>query len=163
VIPAFHTNIIDLEAGPVMWAARGLDYVHFHMRRSVIDDTAAELGYGPVSAFRPVINREDIVLAQIAKSMAPALGESVPSPLALDQLELIVRRASRSAVQRGEASKCRDDPRSRFVQRRRVTELLRANSMAASASPISRERAVCRSATSRARSSERSVFPATDG
>jgi len=127
VIPAFHTNIIDLEAEPVMWAARGLDYVHFHMRRSVIDDTAAELGYGVVSAFRPVINREDIVLAQIAKTMAPALGEPVPSPLALDQLELIV---SAHLVQRYSEAKRANAATIRGLaswQRRQVTELLRAN------------------------------------
>ena len=126
-IPAFNTNLVDLEAEPTMWARRGLDYIHFNMRRSAIDDTAAELGYGRVSAFRPVINREDIVLAQIAKMMAPTLGASRSSPLALDQLELILSahlvqrygetRRTHAAATRGLAS----------WQRRQVTELLRAN------------------------------------
>jgi AraC-like DNA-binding protein len=126
-IPAFNTNIIDLEAEPSMWAARGLDYVHFHMRRSVIDDTAADLGYGRVSAFRPIINREDIVLAQLAKIMAPALDESVPSPLALDQLELLL---GAHLVQRYSEAKRTTTATSRGLaswQRRKVTELLRAN------------------------------------
>jgi AraC-like DNA-binding protein len=126
-IPAFNTSIVDLEAEPTMAASRGLDYVHFHMRRSTIDDAAAELGYGRTSAFRPVINRDDLVLARIAKAMAPVLGTSAPSPLALDHLELILgaylvqryseMRSANVATNRGLAS----------WQRRRVTELLREN------------------------------------
>ena len=126
-IPAFNTNIVDLEAEPVMWARRGLDYVHFNMRRSAIDDTAAELGYGRVSAFRPIVNREDIVLAQIAKTMAPALSGSGTSPLALDQLELIL---SAHLVQRyGETTRTHAATTRGLAswQRRQVTELLRAN------------------------------------
>ena len=126
-IPAFNTNIVDLEAEPAMSALRGLDYVHFHMRRSAIDDTAAELGYGRVSALRPVINREDIVLAQIAKTMAPILGRSASSPLALDHLELIL---SAHLVQRYGETKRTHAVTTRGLaswQRRQVTELLRAN------------------------------------
>jgi AraC-like DNA-binding protein len=126
-IPAFNTNLVDLEAEPVMWALRGLDYIHFNMRRSAIDDTAAELGYGRVSAFRPIINREDIVLAQIAKTMAPILGASGSSPLALDQLELIL---SAHLVQRYGETKRTPATTTRGLaswQRRQVTELLRAN------------------------------------
>ena len=47
-IPAFRANLIDLGARPAMWADRGIHYVHFHLRRSCIDDTAAELGYDRV-------------------------------------------------------------------------------------------------------------------
>ena len=126
-ISAFNASIVDLEAEPTMAASRGLDYVHFHMRRGIIEDAAAELGYARTSAFEPAINREDIVLAQIAKSMLPVLGTTVPSPLALDQLELIVgahlvqryaeTRRTQTTMNRGLAA----------WQRRRVTELLREN------------------------------------
>ncbi len=124
-IPAFNASVIDLEAEPTMVATRGLDYIHFHMRRSMLDDAAAELGYALGSAFRPIINRDDIVLAQLARSMVPVLGTSTPSPLALDQLELILgahlvqryfeTRTAKAVANRGLAS----------WQRRRVTELLR--------------------------------------
>jgi len=124
-IPAFNASIVDLEAEPTMCSARGLDYIHFHMRRSAIDETASELGYDRASAIRSVVNREDIVLAQVARSMLPVLGTEHPSPLALDQLELIL---GAHLVQRyAEANKTRA-PTSRGLaawQRRRVTELLR--------------------------------------
>lgn len=126
-IPALNANIIDLEAEPTMAAACRLDYVHFHVRRSVIDDAAAELGYGRTSAFRPIINRDDIVLAQIARSMAPVLGTPAPSPLALDQLELIV---GAHLVQRYSEQKPTSSAANRGLalwQRRRVTELIREN------------------------------------
>ena len=76
---------------------------------------------------RPIINRDDIVLAQLAESMVPVLGTSTPSPLALDQLELILSahlvqryfetKSAMAATNRGLAS----------WQRRRVIELLREN------------------------------------
>jgi AraC family transcriptional regulator len=126
-IPAFNASIVDLEAEPTMCSTRGLDYVHFHMRRSAIDEAASELGYGRAPGFRSIVNREDIVLAQIAKSMLPVLGTERPSPLALDQLELIV---GAHLVQRyGETNRTRAVTSRGLAawQRRRVTELLRAN------------------------------------
>jgi AraC-like DNA-binding protein len=127
-IPAFHANVIDLDAGPAMWGAAGIDYVHFHVRRSAIDDTAADLGYEPIGGFRPSVGQDDIVLAQIAKSMLPLLGiASEPRSLALDQLELIL---AAHLIQRYGATK----PRGAIAgsglaawQRRRARDLLCAN------------------------------------
>jgi AraC-like DNA-binding protein len=126
-IPAFSTNVVDLEAEPAMWGANGLDYVHFHVRRSVIEDTARELGYGQVGAFRLAVRNQDVVLAQLAKIMLPAL--TTPSsrmPLALDHLELIV---GAHLVQRYGESRPVQPVASRGLaawQQRRVTELLRS-------------------------------------
>jgi hypothetical protein len=90
-IPAFRSNVIDLAAEPATWGAAGIDYVHFHVRYDAIDETAAELGYERVGAVRPVVAKDDIVLAQIAKNVLPFLGRaSEADALTLDRLELIL-------------------------------------------------------------------------
>jgi AraC family transcriptional regulator len=127
-IPAFRSNVIDLAAEPAMWAAAGIDHVHFHVRYDTIDETAAELGYERVGTLRPTVAREDIVLAQIAKNVLPFLARvSEVNALALDRLELIL---GAHLVQRYGATKPRGVPSIGGLaswQRRRATELLRAN------------------------------------
>jgi AraC family transcriptional regulator len=127
-ISAFSANVIDLDAEPAMWGARGIDYIHFHVRRSAIDDTAEDLGYERVRALRLAVGREDLVLAQIAKSMLPLLATSSGGRqrLALDHLELIL---GAHLVQRyGEGRPAHAVARGGLAtwQRRRVIELLRA-------------------------------------
>ncbi len=126
-IAAFSTNVVDLEAAPAMWGATGLDYVHFHVRRSVIEDTARDLGYGHVGAFRLAVRNQDAVVAQMAKIMLPSL-TARPSrlPLALDHLELLL---GAHLVQRYGESRPVHAVATRGLaawQQRRVTELLRA-------------------------------------
>ncbi len=127
-IPAFRSNVIDLASEPATWGAAGIDYVHFHVRYDAIDETAAELGYERVGAVRPVVASDDIVLAQIAKNVLPFLGHaSAVDALALDRLELIL---GAHLVQRYGATKRRRATSSGGLanwQRRRATELLRAN------------------------------------
>jgi AraC-like DNA-binding protein len=127
-IAAFRANVIDLAAEPAMWGGRGVNHVHFHIRRAAIDDAAADLGYERIDGVRLSVAVEDVVLAQLTKSILPILGgDAQMSPLALDQLELLVgahvmqrygaTRTSRSMVSGGLAA----------WQRRRATELLREN------------------------------------
>jgi len=127
-IPAFHSNVIDLDAQPAMWGAGGIDYVHFHVRRTVVDDTSADLGYERIGGSRPSVGQDDIVLAQIAKSMLPLLGTaSGPRALALDQLELIL---AAHLIQRYGAPRPRRAVAGSGLaawQRRRAMDLLRAN------------------------------------
>jgi AraC-like DNA-binding protein len=127
-IASFHANVIDLAAEPAMWGGRGIDYVHFHVRRTAIDDTAADLGYEHIDGIRPSVAQEDIVLAQIARTLLPYLGSNGrPPPLALDQLELIV---GAHVVQHYGAAKQRRATTSGGLaawQRRRATELLSDN------------------------------------
>jgi AraC family transcriptional regulator len=127
-IPALRTNVIDLAAGPTIWAGRGYDYLHFYLRRSVIDGLAEDSGYQPVGEFRATVGAEDLVLAQIAKTIAPLVDGRIGSaPLALDQLELIL---AAHVTQRYGAPHRRTTP---FIgglaawQRRRATELLLAS------------------------------------
>jgi len=128
-ISAFSANVIDLEAEPAMWGAGGIDYIHFHLRRSVIEDTARELGYGQVGAFRLAVGNQDVVLAQMAKIMLPVLGKHsgpLPLPLALDHFELIL---GAHLVQRYGESRPYQAVANRGLaawQQRRVTEFLRS-------------------------------------
>lgn len=126
-ISALSTNVVDLEAEPAMWGASGLDYVHFHVRRSAIEETARGLGYGQVGAFRLTVGNHDAVLAQMAKMMLPMLGTpSAPIPLALDYFELIV---GAHLLQRYGGAQPRPTAAKRGLavwQQRRATELLRS-------------------------------------
>jgi AraC-like DNA-binding protein len=110
-----------------MWGARGIDCVHFHVRRRAIDDTAADLGYPRVGGVRSAIGREDMVLARIAKSMLSMLGTtSARRSNALAHLELIL--AAHLVQRYSETRPVRAASRAGLAawQRRRVTELLRA-------------------------------------
>jgi AraC family transcriptional regulator len=126
-ISALSANVIDLEAKPAMWGAAGIDYVHFHVRRSAIDDIAEDLGYERVGAVRVAVGKHDIVLAQIARNMLPHLGMSRSHSLALDQLELVL---GAHLIQRyGETAPTRTATRLGLAawQQRRATELLQAS------------------------------------
>jgi AraC family transcriptional regulator len=127
-VPAFRANVIDLAAEPKMWGGRGVNYVHFHIRRSTIDDTTAGLGCERVGGFRLSVVEEDLVLAQITKSILPFLdGEARMAPLFLDHLELIV---GAHVVQRyGDVRQRRAVPSRGLAawQRQRAMELLREN------------------------------------
>jgi AraC family transcriptional regulator len=126
-IPAFRTNVVDLAAQPAMWADSGVDYVHFHVRRASIDDTAADLGFERVGGFRLAVADDDLVLAQITKGVLPSLGPGQAHyPLALDNLELIV---CAHLLQRYGAARIRTVVNGGLVawQQKRALELLREN------------------------------------
>jgi AraC family transcriptional regulator len=120
--------VIDLAAEPASWADRGFENIHFHVRRGAIDDAASDLGYERIGAFRLSIAEDDIVLAQIAKSVVASLGRpSRVAPLALDHLELII---GAHIVQRYGATRSRRNVVGKGLakwQRARATELLQEN------------------------------------
>jgi len=127
-VPAFRVNIVDLAAGPAMWAARGADYVHFHVRKKTVDETAATLGYDAADSFRLAIAQEDLLLAQLTKSILQSLGtDSPPTRLALDQLELII--AAHVLQRYGSARQRQPSARYKLApwRRQRATELIREN------------------------------------
>ena len=89
---------------------------------------AATLGYERVGGFRASVGQDDIVLAQITKSLLPYLdSEARPPPLALDQLELLV--GAHVLYRYGAARKRRAELGGGLAawQRQRATELLREN------------------------------------
>jgi len=124
----FRVNVVDLQGEPEMWGQVGIDYVHFHVRQRVIDETAAALGYERVGKFRLAVAQDDLVLAQLTKSVAPFLEpHAATSPLALEQLELVV---AAHVIQRYGAARQKRVQGAHTLapwQRRRATELLREN------------------------------------
>ena len=90
-VPAFRSNVIDLDAQPSCWVGSAFDYVLFHVPRTVLDDIAADLGIDPVETYRLSLDEEDLVLTQLTKSILPYIGQpGRPGPLALDHLHLIL-------------------------------------------------------------------------
>jgi len=90
-IPAFRVNVIDLASEPSCWAGCAFDFVHYHVPREPLEEIAEDLGSGPVGAFRLAIVEDDLVLAQMTKTILPYIGrDDVLSPLAMDHFRLIL-------------------------------------------------------------------------
>ena len=87
----FRSNVIDFDSQPMCWAGRAFDYVHYSVPRQGLDDIAEDLGFGRVNDYRLAVLEDDLVVAQITKSILPFLGRNdAPSVLALDQFSLIL-------------------------------------------------------------------------
>ena len=91
VVHPFRSNVIDFDSHPRCWAGCPFDYVHYSVPRQGLDDIAEDLGFGRVNDYRLVVLEDDLVVAQITKSILPFLGRNdAPSVLALDQFSLIL-------------------------------------------------------------------------
>jgi AraC family transcriptional regulator len=91
VVHPFRSNVIDFDSQPKCWAGCPFDYVHYSVPRQGLDDIAEGLGFGRVNDYRLVVLEDDLVVAQITKSILPFLGRNdAPSVLALDQFSLIL-------------------------------------------------------------------------
>ena len=87
----FRSNVIDFDSQPGCWAGRAFDYVHYSVPRNGLDDIAEDLGFGRVNDYRLAVLEDDLVVAQITRSILPFLGRSDRfSVLALDQFSLIL-------------------------------------------------------------------------
>ena len=87
----FRSNVIDFDSEPSCWAGEAFDYVHYTLPRAELDDIAADFGFGRVNNYRLSFVEDDLVLAQITRSILPFIGQSDgPSLLALDQFSLIL-------------------------------------------------------------------------
>jgi AraC family transcriptional regulator len=91
MIHPLRSNVIDFDSQPRCWAGSAFDYVHYSVPRQGLGDIAEDLGFGRVSDYRLAVLEDDLVLAQITKSILPSLGRSDRlSVLALDQFSLIL-------------------------------------------------------------------------
>jgi AraC-like DNA-binding protein len=87
----FRCNVIDFDSQPRCWAGSAFDYVHYSVPRKGLDDIAEDLGFGRVSDYRLAVLEDDLVVAQITKSILPFLGRNDRlSVLALDQFSLVL-------------------------------------------------------------------------
>jgi len=91
MVHPFRSNVIDFASEPRCWAGCAFDYVHYSVPRHGLDDIGEDLGFGGVNDYRLAVLEDDLVVAQITKSILPFLGRSdAPSVLALDQFNLIL-------------------------------------------------------------------------
>ena len=91
VVHPFRSNVIDFDSQPRCWAGSAFDYVHYSVPRQGLDDIAEDLGLGRINDYRLAVLEDDLVVAQITKSILPFLGRSdCLSVLALDQFSLIL-------------------------------------------------------------------------
>jgi AraC family transcriptional regulator len=129
VVHPFHSNVIDFDSQPRCWAGCAFDYVHYSVPRTGLDDIAEDLGFGRVSDYRLAVLEDDLVVAQITKSILPFLGRSdAPSVLALDQFSLIL--GAHLIQKYGVLQKKTARPSKGGLapwQKRRASELLHAN------------------------------------
>lgn len=87
----YHSNVIDFDSQPGCWAGSAFDYVHYSVPREGLDDVAEDFGFGRVRDYRQAVLEDDLVVAQITKSILPFVGRSDSlSALALDQFSLIL-------------------------------------------------------------------------
>ena len=90
-VHSFLSNVIDFDSQPGCWAGSAFDYVHYTVPRKGLDDIAEDLGYDRVRDYRMAVLNDDLVVAQITKSILPFIGRSDNlSVLALDQFSLIL-------------------------------------------------------------------------
>src|SRR5882724_6265394 len=128
VVHPFRSNVIDFDSQPACWAGSAFDYVHYSVPRKGLDDIAEDLGFGRVSDYRLAILENDLVVAQITKSILPFLERSdALSQLALDQFSLIL--GAHLVQKYGELQKAARPSKGGLApwQKRRATELLREN------------------------------------
>lgn len=91
IVHPLHSNVIDFDSQPRCWAGCAFDYIHYSVPRQGLDDIVEDLGFGHVNNYRLAVLENDLVVAQITKSILPFLGRSgAPSVLALDQISLIL-------------------------------------------------------------------------
>jgi AraC family transcriptional regulator len=90
-VDPFRSNVIDFASEPRCWTGCAFDYLHYSVPREGLDDIARDLGFGVVKDYRLAVLEDDLVVAQITKSVLPFVGRSDgPSVLALDQFSLIL-------------------------------------------------------------------------
>jgi AraC family transcriptional regulator len=127
-VPAFRSNVIDFDARPACWADSAFDYLHYHMPREVLDDIARDWKRRPVSEYKESVMEDDLVVAQMTKSILPAItARAKPGSLILDQFQLIL---GAHLVQKYGGIPRIDLPSVRGLavwQKRRALELLRQN------------------------------------
>ena len=124
----FRSNVIDFASQPACWAGRAFDYVHYSVPRQGLDDIVEDLGFGQVNDYRLAVLEDDLVVAQITRSILPFLGRSdALSVLALDQFSLIL--GAHLIQQYGVLQKAARHSKGGLApwQKRRASELLHEN------------------------------------
>ncbi|UDL94410.1 AraC family transcriptional regulator [Lichenihabitans sp. PAMC28606] len=89
-IPALRTSILDLRSQIACTLDCGFDYVHYHLPREGLDEIARDHRIKPVETYRFGICEDDLVIAQVTKTILPlATSPNWSSQLAIDQFSLL--------------------------------------------------------------------------
>ena len=89
-IPEFRTSLLDLEAPFLCTLDCAFDYVHYHVPREGLDEIARDHQIRPVEHFKFGICEDDLVIAQLTKTILPlATARNWSSMLAIDQFSLM--------------------------------------------------------------------------
>ena len=87
----FRSNVVDFDAQPACWAGSAFDFVHYSVPREGLDDIAEDFGVGRVNNYRPALLEDDLVVAQMTKSLLPYVGrDDALSTVLLDQFSMIL-------------------------------------------------------------------------
>jgi AraC-like DNA-binding protein len=124
---AFATTVIDLMKPMEMWAAGPFDYLHYYVSRDLLDRTAVENRIAAVDSFRMVFFEQDLVIAQLTKTILGQVRNREPlSILALEDVSLLV---STHLLQHYGSGKemLRAERRLESWQKIRAEEMLRAH------------------------------------
>ena len=88
---AFATTVIDLMKPMEMWAAGPFDYLHYYVSRDLLDRVARENKIAPIHSFRMVFFEQDLVVAQLTRTMLGQVRNREPlSMLALEDVSILV-------------------------------------------------------------------------
>jgi AraC family transcriptional regulator len=124
---AFATTVIDLMKPMEMWAAGPFDYLHYYVSCDLLDRVATENRIAPIDSFRMVFFEQDLVIAQLTKTILGQVRNREPlSILALEDVSLLV---STHLLQHYGSGKemLRAQRRLESWQKIRVEEMLRAH------------------------------------
>jgi AraC family transcriptional regulator len=89
-IPEFRTSLLDLQAPFSCMLDCAFDYVHYHVPREGLDEIARDHQIRPVENFKFGICEDDLVIAQLTKTILPhATTANWSSQLAIDQFSLM--------------------------------------------------------------------------
>src|ERR1700723_4396432 len=88
---AFATTVIDLMKPMEMGAAGRFAYLHYYVSRDLLDRVATDNKIAPINSFRMVFFEQDLVVAQLTKTILGQVRNREPlSMLALEDVSILV-------------------------------------------------------------------------
>jgi AraC family transcriptional regulator len=87
----FATTVLDLNCSMEMWVHGPFDYLHYYLSRALLNRVAADHGIAPRGALAEVFFVEDLVVAQLTRSILVPVKRGEPlDRLALDQIAMLL-------------------------------------------------------------------------
>lgn len=125
---AFATTVIDLMQSMEMWAAGPFDYLHYYVSRRLLDKISKENQVAPADSYRMVFFEEDLLIAQLTKTILSQIRNR--EPLSLLALEDVAHLISSHLLQHygtGSRELLRTRPGLESWQKIRAEEMVRAS------------------------------------